>query len=49
MGLINYIVLPTVCPYSQIDLLLEAVRLEGLCDTQDSLEDGSVLVELRLR
>ena len=30
--------LPTVCPYSQVDLLLEAVRLEGLCDTQDSLE-----------
>ncbi len=41
--LVNGIALPTVCPYSQVDLLLEAVRLECLCNTQDSLEDGSAL------
>ena len=30
---VDCIALPTVRPYSQIDLFMEAVRLEGLCDT----------------
>lgn len=44
VGLVNAVALPTVCSYSQIDLLLEAVRLECLCDTQDSLREGSASV-----
>ena len=36
--LVTGISLRTVCPYSQVNLLLEAIGLESLCDTQDSLE-----------